>query len=66
MQSRRLLLYLLILTAIFFALRPRQSWENLKQMYTYRRWLLGVITTLLLTYLAFGLWGIWQNGVWWR
>lgn len=66
MQSRRLLLYLLILTAIFFALRPRQSWVNLKQMYTYRRWLLGVITTLLLAYLAVGLWEIWQRGVWWR
>lgn len=66
MQSRRLLLYLLLLTLVFFALRPRQSWENLKQMYTYRRWMLGVITTLLLIYLAYGLWQIWLYGLWWR
>jgi hypothetical protein len=59
------LVYLLVLALILFALRPRQSLQNLKEMYTYRRWLLGVISTLVLLYIAFGLYQIWQTGLWW-
>ncbi len=65
MASRKLLLYLAVLALIFFVLRPRQSWENLKQMYTYRRWLLVTVSTLLLVYLVYGLWQIWRAGLWW-
>lgn len=65
MGSRKLLFYLLALALVFFVLRPRRSWENLREMYTYRRWLLAVISTLLLVYIAFGIYQIWKAGLWW-
>lgn len=64
-SSRRAIFFLALLVLIFFVLRPRQSMENLRQMYTYRRWWLVVISTLLLAYLAYGLYQIWTVGLWW-
>ncbi len=65
MSSRRLVIYLVILAALFFAMRPRESWNNVKQAYEQRRWLLGVISTMLIIYLLYGFWQIWQQGLWW-
>jgi hypothetical protein len=64
-SGRRVLLFLALLAVIFFVLRPRQSFENLRQMYVYRRWLLVVISTLLLVYIVYGLYQIWLVGFWW-
>jgi hypothetical protein len=65
MSSRRLIIYLLILAVTFFVLRPRESWTNMKQMYEHRRWLIGVISTILIIYLIYGFWQIWRQGLWW-
>lgn len=65
MSSRRLIVYLLVMLVVFFALRPRRSYENLKQMYTYRRGLLVTASTLILLYILYGLWQIYQVGLWW-
>jgi len=60
----RIVFYLLAALLIFFALRPRRSWENLQQLYTYRRGLVVAISTILLIYLAIGLWQIVQQNFW--
>lgn len=65
MSSRRLIVYLLLMLVLFFVLRPRRSWENLKQMYTYRRWLWGIASTVILLYILYGLWQIYSVGLWW-
>jgi hypothetical protein len=61
----RIIFYLLGLLLIMMALRPKRSWENLQQLYTYRRGLVITISTLLLIYLAFGIWQLIRLGVWW-
>lgn len=65
MSSRRLITYLAILAVTFFVLRPRESWTNMKQMYAQRRWVIGVISTVLIIYLLYGFWQIWRQGLWW-
>ena len=62
MNRSRIFFYLLAMLLVFFALRPRRSWENLKQVYTYRRGFLVITSTLLLVYLAWGLWQAWMLG----
>ena len=64
MNRSRIIFYLLGMLLIFFALRPRRSWENLQQLYTYRRGLIVTISTLILLYLAWGVWQLVQQGVW--
>lgn len=64
MGRGRIIFYLLALLLIFFALRPKRSWENLQQLYTYRRGFVITISTLLLIYLAFGVWQLIRLGVW--
>jgi len=64
MNRSRIIFYLLGMLLIFFALRPRRSWENLQQLYTYRRGLIVTISTLLIIYLAWGIWQLIQQGVW--
>lgn len=64
MNRSRIIFYLLAMLLVFFALRPRRSWENLRQLYTYRRGLVMTISTLLLLYLAWGVWQLIQQGVW--
>lgn len=61
----RILFYLLAMVLIFFALRPRRSWENLRQLYTYRRGLVVTVSTLLVLYLAWGVWQLIAQGAWW-
>lgn len=63
MNRSRILFYLLAMLLVFFALRPRRSWENLKQFYTYRRGFLVVTSTVLLVYLAWGLWQAFMLGM---
>lgn len=64
MNRSRIIFYLLAMLLIFFALRPRRSWENLRQLYAYRRGVLVVVSTLLLAYLIYGVWQLVQMGVW--
>ncbi len=64
MNRSRIFFYRLAMLLIFFALRPRRSWENLRQLYTYRRGLLVTVSTLLIVYLAWGIWQLIQQGVW--
>jgi len=65
MTSRRLLLYLIVLALIMFALRPRQSWENLRALYEQRRWVVTVVATLIGIYFLAGLWEVWRSGLLW-
>ncbi len=65
MASRRLLLYLLGLALILFALRPRQSWQNLRDLLAQRRWVTTVVAVLITVYLLLGLWEIWRGGLLW-
>ncbi len=64
MNRSRIIFYLLGLLLIFFALRPRRSWENLQQLYTYRRGVVVTLSTILVIYLALGIWQLIAQGVW--
>lgn len=64
MNRSRILIYLLGMLLIFFALRPRRSWENLQQLYTYRRGVVVTISTILVVYLAIGIWQLIARGTW--
>ncbi len=64
MNRSRTIFYLLALLLIFFALRPRRSWQNLQQLYTYRRGVVVTLSTVLILYLVFGIWQLSAQGTW--
>jgi hypothetical protein len=66
MSSRRILIYLLIIIVLLTLTRPSAAWAEAKRMWAQRNWTLGVIATVLIIYLAYGLYQIWQAGLWWR
>ncbi|MGL4650612.1 MAG: hypothetical protein ACRC1H_14485 [Caldilineaceae bacterium] len=65
MSSRRLLLYMLVLAVILFALRPKESWRNLRDLYTQRRWVVTTVAVIILIYFALGLLEAWRSGQLW-
>jgi hypothetical protein len=65
MSSRRLILYLLVLALILFALRPRQSWENLRALFQQRRWVVTALAVIIGIYFVLGLWEVWRSGYLW-
>lgn len=65
MTSRRLLLYLLVLALILFALRPKESWQNLRDLYSQRRWVVTTLAVIILVYFALGLLEVWRSGALW-
>ena len=65
MSSRRILLYLLIIIALLALTRPGAAWAEAKRIWAQRNWMLGVIATVLLIYLVYGLIRLIRSGVLW-
>jgi hypothetical protein len=57
-----LFLYLLGLALILFALRPRASMQNLRDLFTQRRWVVTTVAILIVIYFVLGMWEVWRGG----
>jgi hypothetical protein len=65
MSSRRILIYLLIIIALLTLTRPSAAWAEAKRIWSQRNWMLGVIATVLLIYLVYGIVQLIRSGVLW-
>jgi hypothetical protein len=65
MSSRRILLYLLIILVLLTLTRPSAAWAEAKRIWVQRNWMLGVIATVILIYLVYGIVQLIRSGVLW-
>ena len=65
MSSRRVLLYLVIILLLLTLTRPRAAWAEAQRIWSQRNWMLGVIATILLIYLAYGIVQVIRSGLLW-
>jgi hypothetical protein len=61
-MSRRLLLYIAIIALLYVSMRPRESWNNLKEAWQQRNWLLTAIALLIGLYLLYGIYTLFVTG----
>jgi hypothetical protein len=62
----RYLLFILVILLIFFILRPRVVWAEFKRIYRQWDFLLGLLVTVIIVYLLYGLYTVgFDHPSWW-
>ena len=61
MNTKRILFWLVLIAALFL-LRPGDTWRETQRIWRQRNLILGVLVTVIVTYLIYGIYSLYRQG----